>query len=135
MSAEFGIRNSELMAASSAQRAFSTAHRAIADAPGSAAHRPVARNANDRKKVGEFVGNVFYGTLIKQMQASKLKGPVMHGGRGEEVFGGQLGMELAKRMGQSANNPLADRIYHAILKHSGKLNSQPAATVNTKERA
>lgn len=93
--------------------ALSTARAAGASAKKS------AHDLSDRKKVGEFVGNIFYGTLIRQMQASTLKSPVMRGGRGEEVFGGQMALELSKRMGEAPNNPLTDRIYRSILKHHG----------------
>ena len=64
-----------------------------------------------RDRVGEVVGQIFYGTLLREMQASKLKGRFGHGGRGEEVFQGQLGMELAMRIGRSGNNAITDRLY------------------------
>ena len=78
----------------------SNSARSLLSAQSSSSEMTRAQYLQNRKRVGELVGNVFYGTLIKQMQASKLKGTVMHGGRGEEVFGGQLGLELAKRMGR-----------------------------------
>jgi len=87
------------------------------------------RNLQDRKTVGEFVGNAFYGTLLKQVQEAKIKGPFGHGGRGEEVFNGQLTLELAKRMGQAQNNPLTDRMYKAIAKRAGTLSGKPRAEV------
>jgi hypothetical protein len=67
-----------------------------------------------RKRLGEFVGNIFYGTLIKQMQESKLKGKYFHGGRGEEVFQGQLGMELAGRLGKAANNAVVNSLCASV---------------------
>lgn len=73
-----------------------------------------AEKADMRRAVGEFVGNAFYGTLIRQMQASSFKTKYLHGGRGEDVFQGQLGMELAQRMGRSLNNPVADRLFESI---------------------
>ena len=76
--------------------------------------------AEFRKAVGEFVGNVFYGTLIKQMQSSSFKTKYMHGGRGEDVFQGQLGIELAQRLGRSANNPIADRMASAMERRLGR---------------
>ena len=72
-----------------------------------------------REKVGDLVGNIFYGTLLRQMQESKFKGEYFHGGRGEEVFRAQLGMELAKRMGQSPNDPMANMIYDAFVRRQG----------------
>lgn len=67
-----------------------------------------------REKVGEFVGQIFYGTLLRQMQESKLKGEYFHGGRGEEVFKAQLGMELARRMGRAPDDPIAGKLYEAL---------------------
>ncbi len=62
---------------------------------------------------GEIVGQVFYGTLLKQMRESSLKGEYGHGGRGEEAFAGQYHAILADRMGKAPNNRLADAIYEA----------------------
>ena len=73
-----------------------------------------------REHVGEFVGSVFYGTLMRQMEDSTLKGKYGHGGRGEEIFQGQLNMELAKRMGRSPNDPIATCMYESIMRHLGK---------------
>ena len=72
---------------------------------------------NVRAQVGEFVGNIFYGTLLREAQKSSLKGKYMHGGRGEEVFQGQLNQELAKKLGQAKNNPVADRLTKEIEHH------------------
>ncbi len=73
-----------------------------------------------RADIGEFVGNVFYGTLLRAMRDSTLKGSYMHGGRGEEVFSGQLHMELAKRMGQAPNDPIANSLFKAWTAQDGK---------------
>ena len=73
-----------------------------------------------REHVGEFVGTVFYGTLMRQMEDSSIKGKYGHGGRGEEIFQGQLNMELAKRMGRSPNDPIANCMYESIMRHLGK---------------
>ncbi|MFQ5422808.1 MAG: hypothetical protein ACE5F9_02385 [Phycisphaerae bacterium] len=93
-----------------------------------------ARDNPLRERVGEFVGQFFYGTLLKQMQQSKLKGKYFHGGRGEEVFQMQLGMELAMRAGRSPNDPVAGRIYDAFVeRHAGLQSASEAeATRNNK---
>lgn len=67
-----------------------------------------------RGAVGAFVGSVFYGTLLRQMQQSKFKTSYLSGGRAEEVFQGQLGLELAKRLGRSAADPVVGRIFETI---------------------
>ncbi len=46
------------------------------------------------------------GPVIRQMQDSPFKTKFAHGGRGEEVFGGQLALELSKRVGRT----LAERM-------------------------
>ncbi|MCA9254772.1 MAG: rod-binding protein [Phycisphaerales bacterium] len=71
-------------------------------------------DAELRQIVGEFVGNVFYGTLLRQMEQSNIKGEYMHGGRGEEIFQSQLHMEYAKRLGRAPGDPIADRMYEAM---------------------
>jgi Rod binding domain-containing protein len=64
------------------------------------------RDAADR-----LVGTVFYGTLLRQMRDSKLKGKYGHGGRGEEIFQAQLDQRFAEQAGQASSNALADAIY------------------------
>lgn len=83
--------------------------------------RPGTDDETLRRTVGEFVGGVFYGTILRQMQSSKLKGEYMHGGRGEEVFQGQLGIELAKRMGGSLGDPVSNRMYESFKRHLTKV--------------
>ncbi len=103
-----------------------------------AAARPVNAGDTDsgrqtvRQRVGEVVGDVFYGALLRQVQNSRLKGAYFHGGRGEDVFQGQLNIELARKIGQAGNNPIADRLTKTIqmrLQRQGHPLSQPEATV------
>lgn len=75
-----------------------------------------------REQVGDFVGTIFYGTLLSQMQDSKIKGKYFHGGRGEDIFKGQLYMEYAKRIGRSPNDPMSNHIFESMTRH---LKSQP----------
>lgn len=84
-----------------------------------------ANQAELRRNIGEFVGNVFYGTLLRQVQASTLKGKLLHGGRGEEVFRAQLHMELAKRMGQAPNDPIANKMYDSFIRARGMESVRP----------
>lgn len=72
-----------------------------------------------RALVGDFVGNVFYGTLLRELQNSTIKGKYLHGGRGEDVFRGQLNMELAKRMVRAPNDPIANHMYAAMTRFYG----------------
>lgn len=86
-----------------------------------------AQQEDMRRRVGEFVGGVFYGTLLREVQASKLKGKYMHGGRGEEVFQSQLNVELAKKLGGATNNPIADRLFNSISDRLARASCGPSA--------
>ena len=72
------------------------------------------RKVDGRAKLGEFVGNIFYGTLIKQMNESTIKGAFGHGGRAEETFNGQLAQQISQKLGRAKNNPLVNRLQKAI---------------------
>lgn len=63
-----------------------------------------------REKVGEFVGLTFFAPVLKQASDWVLKGKYGHGGRGEEVFRGQLNELLALRMGKSGRLGLTDEL-------------------------
>lgn len=88
----------------------------VADA---ASATPTARQRADaklREKLGEFSGGVFYATLIQEMEKSTFKTELMHGGRGEEAFRGQLTQHLAQRMGRAPHDPVTNRLYQAARK-------------------
>jgi hypothetical protein len=66
-----------------------------------------------RERAGQVVGQAFYGTLLRTMRTSKLKGEIGHGGRGEEVFSAQLHGIYAERMGTGKGQPLVEAIYRS----------------------
>ena len=76
-----------------------------------------------KEVAGQIVGSVFYGTLLKTMRESELKGAYGHGGRGEEVFAAQLHGMWAERMGEASNRGLTDVLYRR-LEHQQRLMSQ-----------
>jgi hypothetical protein len=63
-----------------------------------------------REAADRIVGSVFYGTLLRMQRESQLKGPYGHGGRGEEVFRGQLDQFLAEEAGRSRGFDISDAI-------------------------
>jgi len=64
-----------------------------------------------RRTVGEVVGSVFFGTLLKMSRESGLRGAYGHGGRGEEVFTGQLHGILTERMGTRLEGGIGEALY------------------------
>lgn len=63
-----------------------------------------------RQAVNEVVGSVFYGPMLKMARENPLKGEFGHGGRGEDIFGAQLDMELARRASHRADGGLAETL-------------------------
>jgi Rod binding domain-containing protein len=63
-----------------------------------AAQPTSAGTAELRQQFTQFVGEVFFGQMIKAMRATTGKPAYFHGGRGEEVFQGQLDQKLAEHL-------------------------------------
>jgi Rod binding domain-containing protein len=71
-------------------------------------------------QVKNWVGQTFFGTLLKQMRDSPFKSELFGGGRGEQAFGSIYDTHLAQRMAQG----LGERIARPIVK---KFQRQAAA--------
>jgi Rod binding domain-containing protein len=67
-----------------------------------------------RSATGEVVGSVFYGTMLKAMRGSSLRGEYGHGGRGEDVFAAQLDAVRARQLGKASQGGLADTLYQRL---------------------
>ena len=66
---------------------------------------------NLRETTAQVVGSVFYGTLLKTMRQSIIQGNFGHGGRGEEIFAGQLDALIAERAGAATRGGLGETLY------------------------
>ena len=64
---------------------------------------------------GDFVGNTFYGQLIASMRKTVDKPAYFHGGRGEEVFQGQLDQMLAEKLSDSTQEQFAGPMYELFM--------------------
>jgi hypothetical protein len=60
-----------------------------------------------RKAFDSFVGEVFYGQMLRAMRQSLGKPAYFHGGRGEEIFQSQLDQVLTERMAKSSASAIA----------------------------
>jgi Rod binding domain-containing protein len=77
---------------------------------------PFSVGANQKdlfKTAQKWVGQTFFGTLLKQMHESPFKSELFSGGRGGEAFSTLYDQHLAERMSRASGRPLAN----AIVKH------------------
>ena len=72
-----------------------------------------------REVVGEMVCVTFFGQMLKIAQSNPFKADFAQGGRGEEMFRGQLDMELARRAGKGLRGGLTERITDYYTRHLG----------------
>lgn len=70
-----------------------------------------------RKTVNEVVGVTFFAPVLKSAHNSVLKGKYGHGGRGEDIFQGQMDLELARSMGGSVGNNLTEAMFKSFARH------------------
>ncbi len=102
--------------------------------PGDARFNSVARDLKQLRDVSNrVVGSVFYGTMLKAMRDSKIKGAYGHGGRGEEVFAAQLHGLYAERLGAAQSGGLQEALYRS-LEHQQRAMSESYARRNDATR-
>lgn len=71
-----------------------------------------------REVTADVYGSVFFGTLLKAMRDSEMKGPYGHGGRGEEIFSAQLHDLLAKSLGEATSRTRDNFLYESLTRQS-----------------
>jgi Rod binding domain-containing protein len=73
------------------------------------------QRVKDAEKVQEtfrtFVGESFFGQMIKAMRTTQGKPAYFHGGQAEEVFRGQLDQALAQEMTEASADRIADPMF------------------------
>lgn len=79
-------------------------------------------------QVKNWLGQTFFGTLMKQMRESPFKSELFSGGRGGDAFGSLYDGQMAQRMAQG----LGTRIARPIVK---KLEKQAAAAYERNRKA
>lgn len=68
-----------------------------------------------RAAFADFVGQTFFGALVKQMRATVDKPAFFHGGMGEDVFQSQLDQVLVERISDASAATFSDPMYELLL--------------------
>lgn len=68
-----------------------------------------------REAFNDFVGQTFFGELLKQMRATVDKPAYFHGGMGEDVFQSQLDQILVERLSDVSAAKFADPMYEVLM--------------------
>lgn len=68
-----------------------------------------------KEAFGDFVGNTFFSQLISSMRKTVDKPAYFHGGRGEEVFQGQLDQMLAEKLSDSTKEQFAGPMFDLFM--------------------
>jgi peptidoglycan hydrolase FlgJ len=63
----------------------------------------------------DFVGQTFFGELVKQMRATLHKSAFFHGGMGEDMFQSQLDQHLVERMSETSGRTFSDPMYQLLM--------------------
>ena len=68
-----------------------------------------------REAFNDFVGQTFFGELVKQMRASVHKSEFFHGGMGEDIFQTQLDQIMVEQMSKTSAKSLSDPMYELLM--------------------
>jgi Rod binding domain-containing protein len=80
-----------------------------------------------REKFTQFVGETFYGQMIKSMRSTVGKAAYFDGGQAERAFQGQLDQQLAQHLTEAT----ADRFSEPLFNRQFPNHSQKVAKVDT----
>ena len=69
------------------------------------------RREEVRDTFRQFVGEAFFGQMLKSMRSTQEKSAYFHGGHAEEVFQGQLDQVLSEEMTESSADQIADPMF------------------------
>lgn len=75
---------------------------------------PHVTSPNDnqyRKAFDSFVGEVFFGQMLKAMRKTLAKPAYFHGGRAEEIFQQQLDQVLAEKLTNASAEKFSDPLF------------------------
>lgn len=68
-----------------------------------------------REAFDNFVGQTFFGELVKQMRATLHKPAFFHGGMGEDIFQSQLDQVMVEQMSKTSAKTFSDPMYDLLM--------------------
>jgi peptidoglycan hydrolase FlgJ len=69
----------------------------------------------------KFVGEAFFGQMMKAMRSTQGKPAYFHGGRGEEVFQSQLDQVMSEHMTEASADTIADPMFKQQFPHQAAI--------------
>ena len=73
-----------------------------------------------REQFTQFVGEAFYGQMLKAMRSTVGKPAYFHGGRAEEVFQGQLDQQMSEHLTEASASKFAEPLFERQFPHLAK---------------
>ncbi len=68
-----------------------------------------------REAFNDFVGQTFFGELIKAYRSTQQPSAYFHGGRAEEIFQGQLDQILTQELSKRTADKIADPMFDLFM--------------------
>ena len=93
-----------------AQRSLAPSLKPPAPASGGGRDTPELKEA-----FNDFVGQTFFGELLKQMRATVHKSEFFHGGMGEDIFQTQLDQIMVEKMTDVSAKSFSDPMYQLLM--------------------
>ena len=83
-----------------------------------------------RERFTQFVGEAFFGQMIKAMRATTGKPAYFHGGRAEEVFQGQLDQKLAEHLTEASAAQFAEPMFERQFPRAAEASQSPQQPIH-----
>lgn len=84
-----------------------------------------------RGAFGSFVGETFYGQMLKSMRTTVGKPAYFHGGQAEETFRSQLDQQLAQELAEQTGDRFAGPMFEQQFPEQAELLRRAKATSNS----
>lgn len=83
----------------------------------------------------KFVGEAFFGQMMKAMRSTQGKPAYFHGGRAEEVFQAQLDQVMSEHMTEASADQIADPMFRQQFPHQATIleNNKDQAMLSLKD--